>query len=118
MRRTITCFIDNDGSECNHYIVNYKVAKSGNISPLAVLIAKQRTSMRHTYKKAINFKRDRKLRQFINTETNSDRYSKRCRNIIWFENSIDIVRNRAQVYNKIHHISDRPKARNTGRVKF
>ena len=34
------------------------------------------------------------------------------------KNAIDIVRNRAQVYNKIHHISDRPKARNTGRVKF
>ena len=34
------------------------------------------------------------------------------------KNTSDIVRNRAQLYNKIHHISDRPKARNTGRVKF
>ena len=30
MRRTITCFIDNDGNEYNHYTVNYKVTNSGN----------------------------------------------------------------------------------------
>ena len=30
MLRTITCFIDNDGSENEANIVNYKVAKSGN----------------------------------------------------------------------------------------
>ena len=33
------------------------------------------------------------------------------------KNASNIVRNRAQVYNKIRHISDRPNARNTGRVK-
>ena len=33
------------------------------------------------------------------------------------KNASNIVRNRAQVYDKIRHISDRPKARNTGRVK-
>ena len=120
MRRTIIYFIDSDGKECNKYIVNYKVNQSNGTN-----ISFSRAHGNSKCKDEIFIRTNPTvLKQIENYGSNLtpkqvvSAIQKEAGGSFGMTSACDIVRNRTQVYNKVRHINDRPKSRNTGKVKM
>ena len=125
LRRTITSFFTTAGTFCRYYILNYKITdNTGNI----VSVPSNSFQQAHGNSK-------RKHEPYIRTKPSVleaiSEYgkSKRPKQIISaiqkdaggvfdMSSPCDVVRDRTQVYNKIKHNKDRPKSRNTGKVKL
>jgi len=125
LSRTINKFCNTNDELCRYYIVSYKLAdehgqpSSANFMNFSKIHgnAKNSKDMYHRTKPSVinaigNYGKTLKPKEIISAieKDSGGCYSSASKS--------DVVRDRRQVYNKIRNIPDRPKARNTGKVKI
>ena len=125
LRRTITSFVAPTGKSSRFYVVNYKITDAvgcsvklpansfqrahGNSKRKHELYIRTKPSVMDAISK---YARSKKPKQIISAVQED------AGGVFGMVSPCDVVRNREQVYNKIKHIDDRPKSRNTGKVKL